>query len=222
MNTLQEILGKEWYNLIGEEFSQPYMAELSSILQEERRTKTIYPASEDVFRVFSETPYSEIRVVILAQDPFHDGSATGLAFDNSKTTRLSPSLRNIFKEIEDDCYNGLQIDQDPDLSRWSKQGVFLYNCALTVEQGKPGSHRQLWVNFTIKVLEWLSKNPDIIWLLWGSHAKAYHSNGFIKSDNILTAVHPSPLSANRGWFGCKHFSKTNEILKQQGNKEIIW
>lgn len=154
--------------------------------------------------------------------PYHDGSATGFAFENNKNSKLSPSLRNIFKEIEDDCYNGLKLDQSPDLNRWVEQGVFLYNCALTVEAGKAGSHRQEWVEFTIKVLEWLSKNPNIIWLLWGSHAKAYYTNGFIKSNNVISCVHPSPLSASKGWFGNKCFSKANEILKQQGNKEIEW
>lgn len=222
MITLNEVLGEEWFKVIGKEFGQSYMTELSSILQKERRERRIYPHSDDTFRAFKITPYNSIKVVILGQDPYHDGSASGLAFDNSRSTKISPSLRNIFKEIENDCYNGLKLDQDPDLSRWSKQGVFLYNCALTVEEGNPGSHRQLWVEFTIKVLNELSKNPDIIWLLWGSHARLYYENGFIKSNNILTAVHPSPLSASKGFFGCKHFSKVNDILKLQNKESIEW
>lgn len=220
---MEELLGKEWNKLIGGEFSKPYMAELSNFIVNERKTKKIYPKTTvEVLRIFNSLQPSDIKVVLIGQDPYHDGSADGYAFSSSTVKKIPPSLKNIFKEVETDIYNGLRLDQDPNLQRWVDQGVFLYNTALTVEEGKPGSHRQQWVIFTAKVLEELSKKEDIVWLLFGSHAKAYLDSGFIKSNNVITTVHPSPLSAARGWFGSRPFSKCNKMLSKLNKDIIIW
>lgn len=220
---MKDLLGEEWNKLIGGEFSKPYMAELSNFIVNERKSKKIYPKTTfEVLRIFNSLQPSDIKVVLIGQDPYHDGSADGYSFSSSISTKIPPSLRNIFKEVETDVYDGLRIDQDPNLQRWVDQGVFLYNTALTVEEGKPGSHRQQWVQFTAKVLEELSKKDDIVWLLFGSHVKAYLDGGFIKSNNVITTIHPSPLSASRGWFGSKPFSRCNEMLSKLKKDIIIW
>jgi len=229
MSGLKEQFG-EWYEVLLPIIQTQYFTELGKKVKIKGfSTKTIYPEPENIFRAFRACPISKLKVVILGQDPYHDGSATGLAFSNRDLLRISPSLRNILKEVESDCYNGLKIDQDPDLSRWAEQGVLLLNTALTVEKGNPGAHAKLWAPFTKCVLEAISKEcPAIVYLLWGAHAKGYLEHISRETNFILASPHPSPFSADKGFFGNKHFSKTNEILKEVGislevdNYEIEW
>lgn len=216
-----------WENLIGKEFSKEYMINLSKIITKERENKIIYPDSEIVFRIFDSISPANIKVVILGQDPYHDGSADGYAFSNSKNKdKVSPSLRNIFKELEKE-YSILEPfhNTDPDLKRWVEQGVFLCNTILTVEKGKPLSHSGLgWELFTEKWLTELSENyKHIVYMLWGNGAKKFKK--YINENNnlILEAKHPSPLSANYGgWFGCNHFKLSNAYLKDYKKEKITW
>lgn len=218
---------KEWENLIGEEFSKQYMVDLSKIITEKRKTITIYPESETVFRVFDTLSPRKIKVVILGQDPYHDGSADGYAFSNSRNKHsVSPSLRNIFKELINE-YEALDpfIETDPDLKRWVDQGVFLCNTILTVEKGKPLSHSGLgWEEFTQTWLKKLSENyKHTVYMLWGSGAKRFEPY-IDQTDNLLLkSNHPSPLSANRGgWFGNEHFKIANIYLASFGKEKIKW
>jgi len=227
--TLKEQLG-EWYNVLLPIINTEYFSDLGKKLNRNGFSSvTIYPEANDVFKAFRLTPINKIKVVLLGMDPYPNPQATGLAFSNRDLMHISPSLRNILKEVENDCYNGLKVDQDPNLERWAKQGVLLLNTALTVEKGKPGSHARLWEPFTKFVLTVISKEiPAVVYLLWGNHAKSYKQYIQKESNFILESVHPSPLSANNGFFGCKHFSKTNKILKEVGialevdNYEIEW
>lgn len=220
---LEDLLGVEWNNELIESFSKPFMTDLSNFVVTERKTKKIYPeTSLKVLRIFKSLQLSDIKVVILGQDPYADGSADGYAFSCAKGKEVPIPLKNIFREVETDLYDGLKLDQDPNLQRWVDQGVFLYNTALTVEAGKPGSHSQQWVDFTIIVLDILSRKDDIVWILLGSHAKAYHDNGFIRSKNIIRSLYPSSSMADKGFFGSKPFSKCNEMLKQLKKEEVKW
>lgn len=186
--------------------------------------KEVYPKREDVFKAFSLTPLDKVKVVIIGQDPYHQkGQAMGLAFSVPSGVRLPPSLRNIYREISSDL--GITMQNDGDLTYLAKQGVFLLNTSLTVEEGKPLSHNTLeYETLTAEVLMTLSEREQpIVFLLWGTKAKVYEK--YINGDNklVLKANHPSPLSANRGgFFGCKHFSKTNEYLKKHGLEPINW
>lgn len=231
MNKLKEMFGDGWYNLLEPILTSNYFKRVGREVNPDKfSSKIIYPAKDDIFKAFRLTSPSTVKVVILGQDPYHDGSATGLAFSNRSLLKISPSLKNILKEVENDIYDGLRLEQDPDLTRWADQGVLLLNTALTVEKGKPGCHAHIWDKFTRYVLSTLSQTEaGVIYMLWGGHAKGFRDCIVEEANFILTATHPSPLSANRGgWFGCKHFSKTNEILKEVGiaigvdNYEIEW
>jgi uracil-DNA glycosylase len=216
MSKLIKHFGEEWYSLLKPMLESDYFNKLGKeVLGSKFDSRTIYPPKEDIFKAFRLCPPSKTKVVILGQDPYHDkGSAVGLAFSNKPLSKPSPSVRNILKEVEQDVYDGLMVDYDPDLHRWAEQGVLLLNTALTVEEGKPGSHAKYWDRFTKFVLEALSKTEVCVYLLWGAHAKGYIDNIDRESNFILTAAHPSPFSANKGFFGCKHFSKCNEILTE--------
>ena len=214
---------KNWYELLKDEFEKPYFKKLQEFLTEEYNTKTIYPLAENIFNALNYCKYEDISVVLIGQDPYHQpGQAHGLCFSVQDGTALPPSLKNIFKEIHDDL--GVTPLSSGNLIRWAKQGVLLLNTVLTVRRDEPNSHKgKGWENFTTKVIELVNKKTSpVVFLLWGGNAKAFE--GLIDKNKhyVLKAAHPSPLSAYNGFFGCKHFSKTNEILEKNGKKPIDW
>ena len=212
-----------WKNFLESEFKQEYFQSLSAFLKEEYKTKTIYPAREDVFNAFEYTPYETCKVVILGQDPYHEpNQAHGLCFSVRKGVALPPSLRNIYAELHADL--GCAIPDHGCLVDWARQGVFLLNTTMTVRQGAAASHvGKGWETFTDDIIRELNKREkSIIFLMWGSCAKQKEALITNKNHYILKAPHPSPLSAYRGFFGCKHFSKTNEILLNNGETPIDW
>lgn len=214
---------KNWYELLKDEFEKPYFNKLQEFLTEEYNTKTIYPLAENIFNALNYCKYEDISVVLIGQDPYHQpGQAHGLCFSVQDGTALPPSLKNIFKEIHDDL--GVTPLLSGNLIRWAKQGVLLLNTVLTVRRDEPNSHKgKGWENFTTKVIELVNKKTSpVVFLLWGGNAKAFE--GLIDKNKhyVLKAAHPSPLSAYNGFFGCKHFSKTNEILEKNGKKPIDW
>lgn len=210
-----------WRPFTDREFKLPYFMKLSEFLHEEYRTHTIYPKKENVFKAFELVPYDKIKVVILGQDPYHQPhQAMGLSFSVPTGVRLPPSLVNIFKECETDL--GIH-NTNGDLTPWAKQGVFLLNTVLTVREGQANSHQYKgWEFFTDHVIEYLSRREKpIVFILWGN--AAIRKKAMIASHHIcLTSAHPSPLSAYRGFFGSHVFSKTNEALRQNHEKEIDW
>ncbi len=206
-----------------DEFLADYFISLKSFLFEEKRKYSIYPAGNKIFAAFDHTPFDAVRVVIIGQDPYHGcGQAHGLCFSVPQDITKPPSLINIFKEIRDDL--GYEIPAGGNLEQWAKQGVLLLNATLTVRANTAGSHQNKgWEQFTDAAIKKLSENKTgLVFLLWGNYAIAKKSLIDTSRHYILTAAHPSPLSAHRGFFGCKHFSKTNEILRKQEKVEIQW
>lgn len=214
---------QNWSDYLAAERKLPYFQKLLSFVEEERRAgKIIYPQNGEIFNALQFTPYHQVRVVILGQDPYHGpNQAHGLCFSVKPPTPPPPSLVNIFKEIKSDL--GLSIPKHGCLESWAKQGVLLLNTCLTVEAGKAFSHSNLgWENFTNRVIEVLNDHPRrIVYLLWGSPAGKKRELVSVRH-HVLTAPHPSPLSASRGFFGCKHFSATNKLLIEQGDAPIDW
>ncbi len=214
---------ESWKKVFESESTQEYFKSLSSFVKDEYKTKKIYPPPKDIFRAFDLCPFEEVKVVILGQDPYHGaGQANGLSFAVHTGIPLPPSLQNIFKEIESDV--GVIPLRDGDLSRWASQGVLLLNATLTVRASSPGSHQKVgWEMFTDVAVRALSEQREhLVFLLWGNYAK---EKGKIIDRNkhlVLEAAHPSPFSAHNGFFGCKHFSKTNEYLKKNDISEIDW
>ena len=199
-----------WLELLNQEFRKPYMQSLREFLiQEKLKNKVVYPPNEETFRALRLTGVDDVKVVILGQDPYHGRSqADGLAFSVQKGIKLPPSLRNIFKEIEDDL--GLDSPKHGDLSFLAEQGVLLLNSVLTVNEGDPASHANRgWETFTDKIVEILNHKKNIVFMLWGGYAQKKASKISKESHCILKATHPSPLSAHRGFFGCRHLSKAN-------------
>ncbi len=214
-----------WYEVLASEFEQPYFSVIKQFLIKEKKAgKTIYPSGSLIFNAFNSTPFDEVKVVILGQDPYHGpNQAMGLSFSVPKGMPKPPSLENIYKEIHDDI--GISMSSSGDLQAWADQGVLLLNAGLTVEAHKANSHKDIgWHKFTDAVIRKLSSEREgIIFLLWGGFAKKKASLIDQTKHHVLTSGHPSPLSANRGyWFGNQHFSKTNELLKQQGKTPINW
>lgn len=214
-----------WESALELEKQQPYFQDMLAYVANERAAgKVIYPPKNDVFSAFEYTRLADVKVVILGQDPYHgEGQAHGLSFSVKTGIKPPPSLANIYKELGQDI-EGFHIPSHGYLLPWAKQGVLLLNTVLTVEQGKAHSHAKIgWETFTDKVIQQLnSKTQGLVFLLWGAHAQ---KKGKIIDGNkhtILSAPHPSPLSAHRGFFGCHHFSKANQILIEQGNKPINW
>lgn len=213
-----------WKDAIGEEKEQPYFQQILQFVQKERMGgKTIFPPQNEVFSAFALTEFANVKVVILGQDPYHGiNQAHGLAFSVKPGIMPPPSLVNIYKELAQDI--DFQIPNHGYLVEWAKQGVLLLNTVLTVEQGKAHSHANIgWEHFTDRVIEQLNLHREkLVFLLWGSHAQK--KGQFIDRNRhyVLTAPHPSPLSAHRGFFGCRHFSKTNEYLRLHGIGEIDW
>ena len=217
------IIGNEWDEIIGEEFEKPYYKELRAFLKSEYFSRKIYPDMHDIFNALKYTPYNSVKAVILGQDPYHgEGQAHGLCFSVKKGVTPPPSLVNIFKELNSDL--GIPIARHGELTDWAKNGVLLLNTALTVREGAPNSHRgKGWEIFTDAVISALNqRNTPIVFILWGANAKAKASLITNPIHLKITAAHPSPLSAYNGFFGCKHFSKTNEFLIKNGIEPIDW
>lgn len=211
-----------WLNVLKPEFEKPYFSDLKSFLVKEREQFTVYPPGNRIFAAFDYTPFDEVEVVILGQDPYHGpGQANGLCFSVSDGVRQPPSLVNIFKELKTDV--GCEIPLSGNLEKWAKQGVFLLNATLTVRANTAGSHQNKgWEQFTDSVIKTLSdKKENLVFLLWGNYAKAKAELIDANKHLVLTAAHPSPL-ARGAFFGCKHFSKTNEYLGAKGKKPINW
>ncbi len=215
---------KSWKKALAEEFEKPYFKELAEFVRGEYMKFRVFPPPKYVFHAFELCPYDKVRVVILGQDPYHGaGQAHGLCFSVPEETPVPPSLQNIYKEIRDDISN-VSVPHTGNLLRWAAQGVLLLNATLTVRAGSPGSHQgKGWEQFTDAVIEKLSRDKEhLVFLLWGNYAQK--KGGMIdeKKHLVLKAAHPSPYSASSGFFGCKHFSKTNDYLKSIGEKPIDW
>lgn len=223
MQTVNPQIEESWKTVLRDEFEAPYFAALSDFLREEKKKHTIYPPGPQIFSAFNHTPFNRVKVVILGQDPYHGpGQAHGLCFSVPEGIAQPPSLVNILKEIETDI--GIPYSKKGDLSNWAGQGVLLINAILTVRANEAASHQNKgWEIFTDAVIRTLSeKRKNLIFLLWGNYAQAKEK--LIDADRhfILKAAHPSPLSSYRGFFGCKHFSRTNEILAELGLNGIDW
>ncbi|MCJ2375883.1 uracil-DNA glycosylase [Vibrio sp. ZSDZ34] len=207
-----------------EEEKEYYQALIARIEQQRQSGTVVFPPKEDVFSAFALTPFSDIKVVILGQDPYHGaGQAHGLCFSVRPSVKIPPSLVNIYKELAQDIPH-FQIPHHGNLDSWAKQGVLLLNTVLTVEQGKAHSHAKYgWETFTEQVIKVINEHCNgVIFLLWGAHAQKKGKAIDRERHHILTAPHPSPLSAHRGFLGCRHFSQTNQLLKQSGRPEIDW
>ena len=221
--SLNPIIHESWKEALKTEFTHPYMEELKTFLVEEKKRYTIFPQGSHIFNAFNSTPFENVKVVILGQDPYHGpGQAHGLSFSVQHGTALPPSLQNIFKELVDDI--GCTYPKSGDLSHWAREGVLLLNTLLTVRSGEPFSHKERgWERFTDQVIRVLSERREhIVFILWGAPAgkKAALIDG--RKHLILKAPHPSPLSSYRGFFGSKPFSRSNEYLKAKGIAPIAW
>lgn len=213
-----------WEDIIDLEKQKDYYKSLEKEINKRYKTATVFPEKQNIFKAFSLTKLDNLKVVILGQDPYHGfGQAQGLAFSTPANIKNPPSMQNILKEIQSDL-GKKSICEDGDLTPWAKQGVLLLNTILTVEEAKPKSHHNLgWEVFTDNIIKYISDNcEDTIFILWGSPAISKTKLIDRKKHHILTAPHPSPLSSYRGFFGCKHFSQTNNILKSLNKEAIIW
>jgi len=214
---------KSWKALLLEEFNQPYFIALKQFLVQEKKTNVIYPPGNKIFSAFNRTSFDQVKVVILGQDPYHGkGQAHGLCFSVPPGITAPPSLLNIFKELNND----LDIPNPPhgNLESWADQGVLLLNATLTVRANQAGSHQNKgWENFTDAVIKKISENREgLVFLLWGRYAQAKEQLVNDEKHHILKAAHPSPFSAHSGFFGCRHFSRANKILEEQGITPINW
>lgn len=218
-----EFFGNDWDKVLSPEFEKEYFKNIIEKVDNEYNRHRVYPARNKIFSCFKLTPFNEVKVVILGQDPYHgEGQAHGLCFSVMPGVPTPPSLMNIYKEIKSDI--GCYIPDNGYLIPWAKQGVLLLNTVLTVREGMPNSHRSLgWEEFTDAVIKSLNNSKkQIIFLLWGNNAKLKANLIDTSKHIILEATHPSPLSASHGFFGCKHFSKVNELLENAGEKPINW
>jgi uracil-DNA glycosylase len=212
-----------WKIKLAGEFEKPYFQELTSFVKQEYLTQTIFPPGKEIFRAFDCCDFNSVKVVIIGQDPYHGpGQANGLCFSVRDGMRFPPSLLNIFKEIHKDL--GKPIPPSGDLERWAKQGVLLLNATLTVRSSEAGSHQKKgWETFTDAVIKKISdEKENVVFMLWGAYAQKKGEVIDRSRHYVLMSAHPSPFSADRGFFGGKHFSKTNEYLKSKGLKEIEW
>ncbi len=212
-----------WKNVLNEEFQKEYFIKLKQFLIEEKKRYMVYPPGSQIFAAFNQTPFNKVKVVILGQDPYHgQGQAHGLCFSVPKGVPMPPSLQNIFKELNSDL--GLPMPTHGNLEKWAGQGVLLLNATLTVRANQAGSHQNKgWEIFTDATIRSLSDQcKGLVFMLWGNYAQAKASIIDSRKHFILTAPHPSPLSASRGFFGCKHFSKTNRLLLSVGKEPIDW
>jgi len=217
-------IGESWFEAIEPEFKKPYFEKLSEHIVNERSKNTVYPPEDQVWAWTHHIDIQKIKVVIIGQDPYHGpGQAHGLCFSVPKGIRPPPSLVNIYKEMAQDI-DGFQIPNHGNLTGWAKQGVLLLNACLTVRAHAANSHKDKgWELLTSSVIKWISDNSNgVVFLLWGSYAQKKAEVVNKKNHHLLYAPHPSPLSAHRGFLGCKHFSKCNELLLKQGNAVIDW
>jgi uracil-DNA glycosylase len=216
-------IGGGWREKLEEEFGQEYFKTLTEFVREEYKRATVYPHPKHIFRAFDETPFDQVKVVILGQDPYHgEKQAIGLCFAVSPEVKAPPSLQNIFKELESDLGSG--VNRDPDLARWAKQGVLLLNATLTVNAGSPGSHQgKGWERFTDAVVKKLADEREgLVFILWGNYAKQKGAHIDREKHLVIESAHPSPFSAYSGFFGSKPFSKTNAYLVECGEQPIEW
>ncbi len=214
---------ESWKNILKDEWNKDYFVRLTQFVKSEYSSTQVFPEGHNIFAAFDATPFNDVKVVIIGQDPYHDvNQANGLCFSVQEGVPFPPSLNNIFKEIHDDL--GTPIPKNGDLSRWAKQGVLLLNSTLTVRAHMAGSHQNKgWETFTDEVIMHLAKEKEnLVFILWGSYA--IKKGAFIDRNKhlVLTSPHPSPLSAHRGFFGNKHFSRTNEYLVAHGKTPIEW
>ena len=212
-----------WYNLLENEFEKRYFTELRNFIKNEYSTKVIFPPSKLIFNAFNLTPVNKVKVIIIGQDPYHgEGQAHGLSFSVPAGIKIPPSLMNIYKELKSDINK--KIPNHGMLEQWAKQGVLLTNSVFTVESGKANSHKNIgWEKFTQSVISSISKKKkNLVFLLWGNYAHQLEKFIYPNDHLLLKSVHPSPLSAYNGFFGSKHFSKTNNFLKKNNIKEIVW
>ena len=217
------MIGNDWDSILNEEFEKEYFKDIMEFIEEEYSSKTVYPPKEEIFNAFKFTPASKVKVVILGQDPYHEeGQAHGLAFSTPEGRPIPRSLKNIFKEIEEEY--GYPIPDSGCLEKWAKQGVFLLNTVLTVREGEANSHSDCgWQTFTDNVIKALNEQPQpIVFLLWGKQAEKKME--LLENPNhlVLVTSHPSPFSARRGFFGCNHFRLANEYLRKNDIEEIDW
>jgi len=216
-------IASTWKSLLSEEFEKPYFQQLTDFIKREYKTQTIYPKGMDIFKAFDRCDFSDVKVVIIGQDPYHGpGQANGLCFSVCDGLRFPPSLMNIFKEIRNDL--GKPIPLSGDLDRWARQGVLLLNATLTVKANTPGSHQNRgWETFTDAVIKKISDEKEgVVFLLWGAYAQKKGEMIDRNKHLVLMSPHPSPFSADRGFFGCKHFSKANAYLISNGKEPIDW
>lgn len=216
-------IAEDWKKELHSEFEKPYFEQLTDFVRSEYKNKEIFPIGKNIFRAFDLTPYEEVKVVILGQDPYHGpGQANGLCFSVNQGVSFPPSLRNIFKELQSDIDVARPVDGD--LSNWARQGVLLLNATLTVQAYKAGSHQgKGWEEFTDSIIKLLNENrKGIVYMLWGSYAQ--RKANFVDEERnlVLKSPHPSPLSAHRGFFGNHHFSKANAYLRKNGREPIDW
>ncbi len=223
MTSKKPHINTDWLTFLKEEFNNKSFREIQEKLKIEQAQQNIFPKHDDIFNAFNSTPLKEVKVIILGQDPYHGkGQAHGLSFSVPNNTKIPPSLRNIFKELKTDL--NLTTPKSGNLEKWTTQGVLLLNSTLTVREKEAGSHQKIgWENFTDSIITKLSKEKsNLVFLLWGAFAQKKATLIDTNKHHILTAAHPSPFSAYRGFFGCKHFSKTNKILIKNNQKPINW
>lgn len=219
-----KIMDKSWKEILDREFQSPYFIKLEKFLEKEYREKNIFPPREEIFNLFKNIKFYEIKVVILGQDPYHgENQGNGIAFSVNDGISLPPSLRNIFKELKLE-YPEYEIPVSGNLMRWVKQGVFLLNAVLTVEEGVANSHAgKGWERFTDEIIRRIGEREEpVVFILWGNSARGKKSLITNPKHLILESVHPSPLSASRGFFGSNHFKKTNEYLIKNSRSPIQW
>ncbi|MBQ9540952.1 MAG: uracil-DNA glycosylase [Ruminococcus sp.] len=216
-------IGNSWDSILADEFKSPYYLQLREFLKREYATQTIYPDMYDIFNALKYTAYEDVKAVIIGQDPYHgEGQAHGLCFSVKRGIAPPPSLQNIFKELQNDV--GFRIPNNGELTDWTKQGVLLLNAVLTVRAGQANSHRgKGWEKLTDAVIRKLNeREKPIVFMLWGRNAKEKQALITNSRHLVLTAAHPSPLSAYNGFFGCRHFSTANDFLKYTGQQPIDW
>ncbi|EGC02851.1 uracil-DNA glycosylase [Ruminococcus albus] len=216
-------IGNSWDSILADEFKSPYYLQLREFLKREYATQTIYPDMYDIFNALKYTAYEDVKAVIIGQDPYHgEGQAHGLCFSVKRGIAPPPSLQNIFKELQNDV--GFRIPNNGELTDWTKQGVLLLNAVLTVRAGQANSHRgKGWEKLTDAVIRKLNeREKPIVFMLWGRNAKEKQALITNSHHLVLTAAHPSPLSAYNGFFGCRHFSTANDFLKYTGQQPIDW
>lgn len=216
-------IAEDWKEVLQEEFTKPYFDELVEFVKHEYASGVVYPAGANIFRAFDKCPFDKLKVVIIGQDPYHGpGQANGLCFSVARGVQFPPSLQNIFKEVQSDI--GTPIPESGELDRWAEQGVLLLNAVLTVRAHQAASHAgRGWEKFTDAVVRAIAeRKSEVVYMLWGSYAQKKGAIANPANNLILKAVHPSPLSAYRGFFGCKHFSEANKYLESVGKIPVVW